>query len=433
MSVLVISEQTARRYILGRQGLWPGRRWRGKEGVAQAIRQVEKVQVDTVAAVARNHELVLWSRVADYHPSQLDELFYRERRLFDWGGVLFIYPMEDMPYLRTLMLGRRSSERWRRHIERFSEAIELVRRELRERGPLGNRDLEGGKRIVGAYRSEKETGQALYCMWQLGELMSHSRRSFDRIYDFTDNILGTDRHGPTPPVSLEPLTIPEEEIRATEKYLALKAMRDVGLGTYSEWYRRSFAPILEPQNRAASRATFDGLVADGLVDRVAVRGRKESYYLPREAMPLLAAIEAGQIPQEWQPSGSTTLQEANFLAPLDNAIWDRARTKALFGFEYIWEVYKPAHQRRYGYYTMPILYGDRLVGRLNPKLDRKAKVLYVDGFWLEDNALAEDSQFASAVSAGLSNFAHFHEAARTDLSAIEPSLRERIETSIETA
>lgn len=374
--------------------------------------------MDTVAAVARNHELVLWSRVADYHPSHLDELFYIERRMFDWGGVLFIYPMEDMPYLRTLMLGRRSQERWLRHIEKFSDAIGLVRQELRERGPLGNRDLEGGKRIMGAYRSEKETGQALYCMWQLGELMTHSRRGFDRIYDFTDNILDTSLYGPTPPVSLDPILIPEEEIASVEKHLALKTVQHMGLGTFRG---RTFTPVRRKESVTWSRAVLNSLVEEGSVAQVHVEGRKEVHYMPTADIPLLDMLEQGNIPQEWQPIGNTTLEEANFLAPLDNAIGDRARLNSLFDFDYIWEVYKPIHLRKYGYYTMPILYGDRLVGRLNPRLDRKARILYVDGFWLEDETLAEDPQFASALSAGLSNFARFHEAERVDLSAIQPA------------
>ena len=432
MSEQSISKQTARRYILGRQGLWPGRRWQGKEGVAAAIRQLEKVQVDTVAAVARNHDLVLWSRVDGYQTRHLEELMYQERRFFDWGGVLFIYPVEDMIYMRTLMLGRRAQERWVRHINRYAEAIELVRRELRERGPLGNRDFEGGKRIVGAYRSEKETGQALYCMWQLGELMTHSRRGFDRIYDFTDNVLGTEIYGPTPPVSTQPLDISEEEIRAAERHLALKAMRDVGLGTFTEWGRRCIAPVRRAYNRSEARALFNQLVEEGEIEQVAVEGRKEPHYLPAVDLPLLDTLAAGEVPLEWRPLSSTTLEEANFIAPLDNLIWDRARAKALFDFDYKWEVYKPADQRQYGYYTMPILFGDRLVGRLNPKLDRKAKTLTIDGFWLEDEATAHDAQFAAALAAGLAHSAHFHEAATLRLSAIQPGeLRSRVAQMLE--
>lgn len=108
----------------------------------------------------------------------------------------------------------------------------------------------------------------------------------------------------------------------------------------------------------------------------------------------------------------------NLLAPLDNLL-ARQRTRDIFDFEYVWEVYKPAELRRWGYYTLPILYEDRLVGRLDPKLDRKAGTLAIKGFWLEDPALGEDPEFASALAQGLAGFVRFHGARRADLSALE--------------
>jgi hypothetical protein len=154
---------------------------------------------------------------------------------------------------------------------------------------------------------------------------------------------------------------------------------------------------------------------------------KEPRYAPAADLPLLAELAKGRTPACWQPLATTTNEEVNFLAPLDNVIWDRARTRALFDFEYIWEVYKPASQRRWGYYTMPILYGDRLVGRLNPKLDRRAGVLAIDGFWLEDAALAQDEAFAAALARGLARFARFHDAA-LDLATVAPArFRQRLD------
>ena len=105
---------------------------------------------------------------------------------------------------------------------------------------------------------------------------------------------------------------------------------------------------------------------------------------------LLATLAADQVPAAWQPLVTTTLDEVTFLAPLD-IVSARGRAKVWFDFEYIWEVYKPAHQRRWGYYTLPILYGDRLVARFDPKLDRTTNTLVINGMWLEDDALAEDS------------------------------------------
>lgn len=106
---LTISPDIARRYLLGRQGLWPGRRWAGKEGAAEAVRALEAVQVDPMTVVARSHDLVLWSRVEGYDPAHLDELLYRDRAFFDYGGHLDIYPIEELPYWRLHMRRRRGA------------------------------------------------------------------------------------------------------------------------------------------------------------------------------------------------------------------------------------------------------------------------------------------------------------------------------------
>src|SRR5689334_20766409 len=103
MTLDTITRQTARRYVLGRQGLWPGRRWRGKPGTDMALRQGEAAQIDTISVVARNHDLALWSRVADYRTEYLDTLLYQERVFFDYGDILMIYPMQELPYWQAIM------------------------------------------------------------------------------------------------------------------------------------------------------------------------------------------------------------------------------------------------------------------------------------------------------------------------------------------
>ena len=106
MNSLTISQTTARRYILGKQGLWPGRRWAGKAGTAKAIRHMEAVQIDPLTVVARSHDLGLHSRVIDYRPEYLDRLMHHERQFFDYGGGLFIYPLDELPYWRVSMQRR---------------------------------------------------------------------------------------------------------------------------------------------------------------------------------------------------------------------------------------------------------------------------------------------------------------------------------------
>jgi uncharacterized protein YcaQ len=147
-----------------------------------------------------------------------------------------------------------------------------------------------------------------------------------------------------------------------------------------------------------------------------------------EDVKLLKTLEAGKIPKAWNPIGPGTLDEVSFLAPLD-IVSARGRAKKVFDFEYLWEVYKPLEQRRWGYYTLPILYGDDLVARLDPKLERTTMTLQIMGFWHEDDAPVKDSAFADALARGLLRIASFVEAKKINIASIRPlNLRKTVQT-----
>jgi uncharacterized protein YcaQ len=302
--------------------------------------------------------------------------------------------------------------------------LDRVREELRARGPLANRDFAAeGPATAQRWRSGKAAGQALYYLWLTGELMTHSRRGFDRVYDFLHSVAPLDGDG----------AHPMADLATAERFFAGKTLRDLGLATRAEWTRRAGVALRRTVPPAEARATLAALVEAGEAAAVRVEGQKEPCYAPAADLPLLVDLAADRTPACWRPLGTTTEDEVTFLAPLDNVIWDRARTQALFAFEYVWEVYKPAAQRRWGYYTMPILHGDRLVGRLNPRLDRRAGVLTIDGFWLEDPVLANDEAFTAALARGLVRFARFH-AAALDLAAVAPAhLRQRLDRLVKQA
>lgn len=405
MSMLLqISNQTARRYILGRQGLWPGRRWRSKEGTETALRQAECIQVDTINTIGRSHDLALYSRVQDYRPQDLDALCYQDRKFFDYGGILMLYPLDELPYWRAIMARRR--ERLVPYLEAKPEVHRHVLDELKRRGPLANRDFEARERIPGGFRTVKDTGAALYYLWLGGQVMTHSRRGFDRVHDLFENITGESLDGNM--ASLE----------TAERYFARKVIRDKGLATSAEWSRRFTVYVGRRSEGLRAGEMLESLCAAGDIMKGHVEGRKEAVYYPAEDQSLLELLDAGGVPDSWQRVTVSTEEEVTFLAPLDNVIWDRARLLALFDFEYVWEVYKPLHLRRWGYYTLPILWGDRLVGRIFPQLDRKAGVLSVEGLWLEDENLIRNEAFVAALAAGLRRFQQYHGAKTIDVEKI---------------
>lgn len=418
MTDLTISKTTLRRFILGRQGLWPGRRWAGKEGTAAALRAVEAVQIDPLNVVARSHDIVLWSRVAGYQPDYLDSLLYQERAFFDYGGAIFIYPMTELPYWRLSMGHKGRQPRVATFLAENQALVEAVREQLGQHGPQGNRHFTGTAR-VNSYRSGKDTGLALYNLWLTGELMTHHRHNFQRIYDFRQHVA---------PVALDY----EAPTAVAEHFFARKSFAFPGMVSARGW-RNMFGGFLERKvDQAEAQQRLEVLLAEGEVTAVQVEGHKDPFYVLSADLPLLVAAAEGRVPAAWEPIGPTTEEEVAFLAPLD-IVSARGRAKWLFDFEYIWEVYKPASARRWGYYTLPILYGDRLVARLDPKLDRKTGSLIINGFWLEEEATAADLDFAEALARGLDHFARFLKADHIDLTTIQPaSLRQHLTTHIST-
>lgn len=416
MKPIIISKQTARRFVLGRQGLWPGRRWRGKRGTAQAIETCEAVQLDPLNITARSQDIVLHSRVLDYKPEYLYKVAYEDREFFDYGGWLAVYPMRELPYWRFHMEKRSHQKRVEDFVLSNPELFEYVRAELRKRGPLGNRDLDGNA-IKSNYRGRKDTSLALYDMWLSGELMMHHREGFDRVYDFRENIA---------PKEYDYVAVEKE----TEEFFAQKTVAFMGLKNekrmgveLNNYMRMHYAP-------GAMKKMIEQQKALGVFEQVQVESGRETYLVLTEDVPLLKSLEKGKVPRGWNPKETTTLEEVTFLSPLD-IVSARGRAQQLFDFDYKWEVYVPAHKRRWGYYVLPILYGDDLVARLDPKLDRTTMTLEIKGFWYEDDAPVKDDRFADALARGLIHFANFLEAKRVNLSSIHPpALRKHVRATI---
>jgi hypothetical protein len=391
-----LSSATYRRFVLGAQGLWPARRWTDKDGTAQAIRAAEAVQVDPVAVVAQSHDIALWGRVCGYNPQMLQELVYCERQFFDYGSTLLIYPIEEFPYWHRRMLRRRQRPAMEEYFDANQKLLEQVRAAIRARGPLRSRDLEGER--VNRYRSTKDTGVAMYNLWLTGELTIHSRVGRDRVYDFTEKL------------------IPEKYLKTaseaeTDVFFLRKALAQHGLST-----RREFTRILKSLNKhtpAAEeiQAKLDELLAEDALRAAQLEGSRETlYYLP-ESQSLLDELSAGCVPAGWAPLEEKQ-EEVVFLAPLE-FVSARGRAKGIFQFEYTWEIYKPAVTRVYGPYTLPMLYSDRLVGRMDAKLDRPNRTLIVNGLWLEQG-FEVDAAYQAAFERGLAHFARFLGAERVD-------------------
>jgi uncharacterized protein YcaQ len=407
-----ISAVTARRYVMGRGGLWPGRRWRGLDGTGTAMRVMEDLQLDPLVIVARAHDLMLHSRVADYAIDDWATLTYERREFFEWGGWLAVRPMDELPYFRVLMRRERERGHWLEVERDHRDAIEEMRTLLRSGREVSNRSFAMGDRTrIDHYRGRKDSALALHYLWRVGEAMVSRRERFERVYALTEAV--------APPSALR-----EVDDADADNVLSLKAVAAAGLTrlngvktAYVYGHKATPAEVAEWRDR---------WLTDGSLVEVKVEGWRAIQVAPGGDASLIRDLEAGRIPKAWTPLETTTEEEATFLSPLE-PVSARGRAKALFGFDYTWEVYTPAAKRKFGYSALPILWGERLVGRFDPKLDRTTGTLVILGLWLEDASLAKDVAFADALAAGMRRFMTLLDVRRIDVAAVpQPTLRRRL-------
>lgn len=407
--MLKIDITIARRFILGKQGLWPGRRWRGIPGVEGAMREMAYLQLDPLQIIARSQDIKLHSRVLDYTPALWEDVTYQQRKFFDWGGWLAVRPMDELPHWRVVMHNERDHQPSIRHSgHEHADAIAEMRAVLRERGTVSNRDFKMATRTrTNSYRGRKDSALALYYLWRTGEVMTHHRENFERVYALTEAVA-------------PPHLIYESHPAEAAVFLMKKEIDFAGLGRFT----RTSESYLRGVPFEQTGTIRDQLLADGAIIPVQVEGWKATHYALASDADTLHDLSAGRVPQAWTPLETTTHDEAVFLAPLD-PVSARGRAKTLFGFDYVWEVYKPVEKRQFGYYTLPVLWGDQLVARFDSKLDRTTNTFVILGFWLENERLGQDTAFAEALARAFARFMVFLGAAALDASAISAPLLRR--------
>jgi hypothetical protein len=337
-----------------------------------------------------------------------EDLTYRQRKFFDWGDWLAVRPMDELPHWRVVMQRDRVDNPRLLLIARdHADAIDEMRSILHERSVVSNRDFEMSTRTrTQSYRGRKDSALGLYYLWQTGEAMTHHRERFERVYALSEHVA---------PAGL----LQESSDKETDRFLVLKEVAFSGLSRIS----RTSDSFRRGQPDRAAKKQLGTMLADGELIEVKVEGWKQVHYALGSDAKILRDLSADRLPKAWTPQDMNTTEETIFLAPLDHVI-ARGRAKEVFGFDYVWEVYKPAQQRKFGYYTLPVLWDDRLVARFDSKFDRTTNTFVILGFWLEDKTLARDEIFAEALARGFTRFAVFLGAGKMDVKGIpEPLLR----------
>jgi uncharacterized protein YcaQ len=352
-----LSLPDARRIALGAQGFGRARPAAelAKADVVRAVRALGVVQIDSVNVLVRSHYLPLYSRLGPYAMPLLDEAAYggRRRQLFEyWGHEASLLPVELQPLLRWRMQRAKNGDGTWGNVARFgrdqAQFCAEVLAQIRDAGPLGASAIEAGARRKGGWWGWSEGKIALEYLFWSGQVTTHSRRGFERMYDLTERVLPRSViAAPTP----APAEAQRELLRIASRALGVATERDL-----RDYFR------LSP---ADAKARIAELVEARELRPVQVEGWKGPTYLAARAK-LPARIEARTL-----------------LSPFDSLVWFRDRLQRLFDFHYRIEIYTPAHKRVHGYYVLPLLVGDALVGRIDPKFDRDAGVLRVRGPWWE--------------------------------------------------
>jgi uncharacterized protein YcaQ len=329
----------------------------------RVIDRLGSLQFDPLEVAGRNHDLTLLARVAGYRRAWTDDLLYRDRALYETYNKMFsLVPTAELPWYRVTWDRNREDHDGAAFDEHAPLVEELLAR-IRADGPLSSTDMKPREVIDWYWRPTNQVRALLEALAEAGIIAISRREGNRRIYDLTERLF---------PAELLAERHPQ---RDQLRHKLLSRYRGVGLlgatGEYALW---------AGTGATAGRASLRKELADtGAIVPVEVEGFKAPRFVMGDELAILEAAEA-----EVAAGGPVEGAGVAFLAPLDPLAWDRDMLLRLWGFHYRWEVYVPPAKRRYGYYVLPLLYGDRFVGRIEPRIDRKSGTLRILGLWWED-------------------------------------------------
>jgi uncharacterized protein len=374
--------------------------------ILSVVRDLGYVQWDPVAVVAPSHLLSLWSRLGDFRPSQLDRLLWKEKKLFQhWTPIASIVLTEDYPIYYSLMrrypesLSRSwgNQRTWaKRFLTKHSGLRKKVLDALRS-GPLVVGEFEDharSKRDAGDWSSSSDVTVMLYHLLMGGEVMVVGHRGNQNLWGLSEQFL---------PGWADRTELPEEEL---ERRTAERAIRALGVATPREvnlhFVRGRYQDL---------RGTLARLEADGRIHRVTVAGLplRDEHYIHDQDLSTLASMEGSA----WQP-------RMTLLPPFDNMLINSARASSLFDFDYVREQFLPAAKRRFGTYVLPILSGERFIGRIDPRLDRAKGELRIHAVHAEAEA-PRDRRTGAEIGETIDRLAQFVGADRVTYSSKVPT------------
>ncbi|HET8751776.1 MAG TPA: crosslink repair DNA glycosylase YcaQ family protein [Gaiellaceae bacterium] len=352
MATVTVSLAAIRRLVVSTQKFAPRFRRAQAGEVETTIRRLGAVQLDSISTVDRAHRLTLTSRIGTYAEAELRRLLASGRIFEYWAHEACLLPVELWPHFRRTMDGDGHWGVHDRALREHADLVEPVLERIRAEGPLGSRDF-GGVRTGTEMWSRTPAKAVLEALWDRGVLVIAGRESFQRRYDLAERLI--------PRAILDQPTPDEDETLRTLALLAVRARGALTEPAIREHWRLK-------GGRARLHHHVLALVDDGLLREVHTNDGGAPFYVDAE------------VELDGDPAPPV------LLSPFDNLLWDRPLVERLFGFRHVIEVYKREHERLYGYYVLPLLAGDRIVGRADLKVDRREGVLHVRRFHREPGA-----------------------------------------------
>lgn len=323
---------------------------RTKSDLYKIIERLGYIQIDTISVVERAHKHILWTRFPEYQNELLDQLIDKDKKVFEfWDHAASYLPMSHYRYsLPRKSRYKKSHKAW---ASKNRKLIKGVLDRIKAEGPLQSRDFKDDNKR-GLWWDWKPAKDALEYLFHSGELMVHARKNFQKVYDLTERVL---------PYIIDTSHPSDEEI---SMHLVEKAINSNGIVTARE------ITYLRHYNSKILKKVLNELIEDRKVIDLKIDGLNETYYTTRKMLNKLKAPV--------KPTGM------HILSPFDNLVIQRKRLSDLFGFDYVIECYVPATKRKYGYFCLPVLYGDKFIARIDAKADRKSGEFRVINMFLED-------------------------------------------------
>jgi len=402
MEILKIDKAQARAIALQAQGLDNVHFFgKGKAGALNTVKRLGYIQLDTLSVVARAHHHTLWTRSNAYVEKHLEELV-KEKKVFEyWSHAAAYMPMEDfrfsLPRKETFRKGR---SHW---FGKDKKVMQYVLDRIKAEGPLQSRDFENDKKRA-SWFDWKPAKNALEQLFQDGTLMVAERRGFQKVYDLAENIL---------PVGIDTSPPTNEEYA---KHLIENTLKAHGFSSVKEMthLRKGMGPLVQK--------VLNKMLKEGQLEELIIEGVKEKYFQqPKTRNP----PHSGPYGETNKPDPDS-YREAVLLSPFDNAVIMRNRLKNIFDFDYGIECYLPEHKRTFGYFCLPILYGDQFVGRLDPKADREKEIFIIKSLYLEHPPASMD-KFIPFLANAIKRFAAFNNCKKITIEKTYPA---KIKTSL---